>query len=54
MRESRGLFTAMYGQQDQGKEIASDTAQQTLQMVAFPYNDHQRKQCSHTDEASWA
>jgi triacylglycerol esterase/lipase EstA (alpha/beta hydrolase family) len=36
MGESRGLVTATDGQQDQGKQMASDTTQQTLQMVAFP------------------
>jgi len=54
MGESRGLFAATYGPQDQSKQIASDTAQQTLQMEVFPHNGRQRQQSSHTDEASWA
>jgi len=49
--ESHGLFAAD-GQQDTGKQTASDTAQQPLQMMAFPHNGCQRQQCNHTDEAS--
>ena len=43
MDESRGLVAAAGGQQNQGKQIASNTAQQTLQMMVFPHNGHQRK-----------
>ena len=33
--ESRCLFAATYGLQDQSQQTVSDTAQQTLQMVVF-------------------